>query len=100
MREVALSIKNETVPACDAATFEQTNPVSHDFVTRVAVASVEDAKHAANVISSTFPTWSSATAETRRELLNCTANLLLSRADDVTDLRGITIRGGPQRYPT
>jgi acyl-CoA reductase-like NAD-dependent aldehyde dehydrogenase len=95
MREVALLIRNETVAASNAATFERINPVSHDVVTRAAAASIEDAEHAANVAASAFPAWSSTSPGARRELLNRAANLLLSRAGEFTEL--ITAETGGTR---
>ncbi len=79
MLDAALLIRNESVAASGAATFERVNPITGAIATRAAAASVEDAVHAANVAASAFPDWSGLGPNARRETLNRVADLILAR---------------------
>ncbi|AXS41266.1 aldehyde dehydrogenase [Breoghania sp. L-A4] len=82
MLDAALLIRNESVAASGAATFDRMDPVTRGVATRAAAASVEDAVHAANVAASAFPAWSGIAPGERREMLNRAAQVLLDKTEE------------------
>jgi acyl-CoA reductase-like NAD-dependent aldehyde dehydrogenase len=71
-----LLIDNKPRAAIGAATFDRTQPVSGEFVTRDAPCTVEDALAAADSAQAAFKEWrKSAPSERRRILLNAADTL-------------------------
>jgi vanillin dehydrogenase len=80
-----------SIQAPDAASpaqrfLERVNPVSGEVVTRVAVCSVEDARHAANLAAAAFPGWSTTAPAERRSILMRAAGLIRDRREEFARL--------------
>ena len=57
MSILGLKINNAEVEASDGRHFERMNPISGEVASKVAAASVEDARQAANAAAKAFPAW-------------------------------------------
>ena len=69
-----------------AKTFERRDPITGDVVTNAHAATVEEAIAIADRAAAAFPAWSAIGPSDRRAMLNKAADILLSRADDFTEL--------------
>jgi acyl-CoA reductase-like NAD-dependent aldehyde dehydrogenase len=81
---VSLLIGGKALDGSTRQTFERRSPVSGDVVSVVAAATVEDANAAANAAASAFPAWSGTSPAFRRQLLCRAADVLASRAADIS----------------
>ncbi len=82
MNMLGLKINNAEVAASDGRTFERLNPISGEVAARVAAASVEDARAAANAAAKAFPAWAAMGPGARRKLLLAAADRLQEKAPD------------------
>ncbi|NGN41149.1 aldehyde dehydrogenase [Mesorhizobium sp. CGMCC 1.15528] len=82
MEVLGLSIGNEDQDASDGRTFERANPISGEVATRVAAATVEDARRAANRAAKAFPAWSATGPGARRKILLAAADKLQAKAPE------------------
>ncbi len=82
MNMLGLKINNAEVAASDGRTFERLNPISGEVAARVAAASVEDARAAANAAAKAFPAWAAMGPGPRRKLLLAAADRLQEKAPD------------------
>jgi acyl-CoA reductase-like NAD-dependent aldehyde dehydrogenase len=85
MFEVPLLIGGRDVPAAGGATFERLDPVTGQVASRAAAASAADANAAAEAAGAAFGAWSETGPSERRAALLRAADLLQSRAADITE---------------
>lgn len=78
MYDAKLLINAKDVDASGAAVFERRSPISDTVVTIASAASVEDARHAANVAAAAFPIWSETGPAMRRDILLKAADALVA----------------------
>ncbi len=82
MSILGLKINNNEVEASDGRFFERMNPISGEVASKVAAASVDDARQAANVAAKAFPAWSATGPGQRRKLLLAAADRLQDKAPE------------------
>jgi acyl-CoA reductase-like NAD-dependent aldehyde dehydrogenase len=68
------------------ATFELCSPLTGDVVTRAHAATIADAQAAADAAQRAFAAWSATGPNARRAVLNRAADLLASKAEDLTQM--------------
>ena len=69
--------------ASGGGTFERSDPLSGDTVTRAAAAGRDDARKAVDAAAAAFPAWAGTPAGERRKLLNAAADTLMEAAPDI-----------------
>ncbi len=79
MNEVALLINGVSLPAEDGRVFQRVDPVKRSIATQAARASVSDVNRAVDSAATASRSWAAAGPGRRRKLLQCAADLLLSR---------------------
>ncbi|SIQ71447.1 Acyl-CoA reductase [Rhizobium sp. RU35A] len=85
MTVLGFKINNAEVEAIDGRSFQRLNPISGEVATKVAAASVEDARAAANAAAAAFPAWAATNPATRRKVLMAAADSLQAKAPDFVD---------------
>jgi acyl-CoA reductase-like NAD-dependent aldehyde dehydrogenase len=83
LEQQRLLIGGEWVEASGGGTFERSDPLTGDTVTRAAAAGREDARRAVDAAAAAFPTWAATPAGERRKLLNAAADTLMGAAPDI-----------------
>jgi benzaldehyde dehydrogenase (NAD) len=83
LEQQRLLIGGEWVEASGGGTFERSDPLTGDTVTRAAAASRDDARKAVDAAAAAFPAWSQTPAGERRKLLNQAADTLMEAAPDI-----------------
>jgi vanillin dehydrogenase len=83
LEQQRLLIGGEWVEASGGGTFERSDPLSGDTVTRAAAAGRDDARKAVDAAAAAFPAWSQTPAGERRTLLNAAADTLMEAAPDI-----------------
>jgi acyl-CoA reductase-like NAD-dependent aldehyde dehydrogenase len=79
MNEVALLINGQSLPAQSDRTFQRIDPVKRCAVTQAAAATVSDVNRAVESAAAASKSWAAVGPGRRRELLQCAADILLSR---------------------
>jgi acyl-CoA reductase-like NAD-dependent aldehyde dehydrogenase len=83
LEQQRLLIGGEWVEASRGSTFERSDPLTGDTVTRAAAAGREDARNAVAAAAAAFPAWAATPAGERRTLLNQAADSLMEAAPDI-----------------
>ena len=83
LEQQRLLIGGEWVEASRGSTFERSDPLTGDTVTRAAAAGREDARNAVAAAAAAFPAWAGTPAGERRRLLNTAADMLMEAAPDI-----------------
>ena len=83
LEQQRLLIGGEWVEASGRGTFERSDPLTGDAVTRAAAAGRDDARKAVDAAAAAFPAWSQTPAGERRKLLNAAADTLMDAAPDI-----------------
>jgi acyl-CoA reductase-like NAD-dependent aldehyde dehydrogenase len=83
LEQQRLLIGGEWVEASGGGTFERSDPLTGDTVTRAAAAGRDDARRAVDAAAQAFPAWSRTPAGERRKLLNQAADTLMDAAPDI-----------------
>ena len=83
LEQQRLLIGGEWVEASGGGTFERSDPLTGDTVTRAAAAGREDARRAVDAAAAAFPGWAATPAGERRTLLNAAADTLMEAAPDI-----------------
>jgi acyl-CoA reductase-like NAD-dependent aldehyde dehydrogenase len=78
-----LHIGGAWVPASGGHTFDKTNPYTGEVIARVAAASVDDARRAADAAAAAFPAWAALKPGARRALFLKAAEVLEAARDEV-----------------
>lgn len=81
----SMIVGGQDTAAADGRTFERRDPVTGEVASTAAAASAEDARAAAKVAGEAFAAWAATTPETRRTLLLKAADVLDSRAGQITE---------------
>lgn len=82
MYTVNSMINNNDLPASSGKTFNITNPVNGDLVTRAAASNAADAIKAADAAAAAFPAWSAMGPNARRALLSKAADILETKGEE------------------
>ncbi|HWU62609.1 MAG TPA: aldehyde dehydrogenase [Ensifer sp.] len=85
MFDAKLLINAQDVDATGLAVFERRSPISDQVVTIASAATVEDARHAANVAAAAFPAWSQMGPAYRRDVLVKAADKLVEMQPAFTE---------------
>jgi benzaldehyde dehydrogenase (NAD) len=80
LEQQRLLIGGKWVEASGGGTFERSDPLSGDTVTRAAAAGRDDARKAVDAAAAAFPAWAGTPAGERRRLLNAAADTLMEAA--------------------
>ena len=83
LEQQRLLIGGEWVEASGGGTFERSDPLTGDTVTRAAAAGRDDARSAVDAAAAAFPAWAATPAGERRKLLNAAADTLMEAAPDI-----------------
>ena len=83
LEQQRLLIGGEWVEASGGGTFERSDPLTGDTVTRAAAAGRDDARRAVDAAAAAFPAWAATPAGERRTLLNAAADTLMEAAPDI-----------------
>ena len=83
LEQQRLLIGGEWMEASGGGTFERSDPLTGDTVTRAAAAGREDARRAVDAAAAAFPAWAATPAGERRALLNAAADKLMEAAPDI-----------------
>ena len=83
MTTLGLKINHAEVAASDGRTFERLNPISGEVASRVAAASLDDARSAANAAAKAFPSWAAMGPGPRRKLLLAAADRLQEKGPEI-----------------
>src|SRR3954469_1225741 len=83
LEQQRLLIGGEWVEASGGGTFERSDPLTGDTVTRAAAAGRDDARRAVAAAAAAFPAWAGTSAGERRKLLNAAADTLMEAASDI-----------------
>jgi vanillin dehydrogenase len=83
LEQQRLLIGGEWVEASGGGTFERSDPLTGDTVTRAAAAGRDDARRAVDAAAAAFPAWAGTPAAERRKLLNAAADTLMEAAPDI-----------------
>jgi acyl-CoA reductase-like NAD-dependent aldehyde dehydrogenase len=83
LEQQRLLIGGEWVEASGGGTFERSDPLTGDTVTRAAAAGRDDARRAVDAAAAAFPAWAATPAGERRTLLNAAADTLMESAPDI-----------------
>jgi vanillin dehydrogenase len=83
LEQQRLLIGGEWVEASGGGTFERSDPLTGDTVTRAAAAGRDDARRAVDAAAAAFPAWAATPAGERRKLLNAAADTLMEAAPDI-----------------
>src|SRR3954447_6451205 len=83
LEQQRLLIGGEWVEASGGGTFERSDPLTGDTVTRAAAAGRDDARRAVDAAAAAFPAWAGTSAGERRKLLNAAADTLMEAAPDI-----------------
>jgi acyl-CoA reductase-like NAD-dependent aldehyde dehydrogenase len=83
LEQQRLLIGGEWVEASGGDTFERSDPLTGDTVTRAAAAGRDDARKAVDAAAAAFPAWAATPAGERRKLLNQAADTLMEAAPDI-----------------
>jgi acyl-CoA reductase-like NAD-dependent aldehyde dehydrogenase len=73
LEQQRLLIGGEWVEASGGGTFERSDPLTGDTVTRAAAAGRANARRAVDAAAAAFPAWAATPAGERRKLLNAAA---------------------------
>lgn len=82
MSILGLKIDNIEMEAADGRYFERMNPITGEVASKVAAASVDEARQAANAAAKAFPAWASTGPGQRRKLLMAAADRLQEKAQE------------------
>lgn len=83
MSETLLYVAGEYRAAGDGRTFDRSNPITGEVVTKAAAATVDDAVSAADAAAAAFPQWSATSAGERRRLLMAASDALLKAGPSI-----------------
>jgi vanillin dehydrogenase len=86
LEQQRLLIGGEWVEASGGGTFERSDPLTGDTVTRAAAAGRDDAHKAIDAAVAAFPAWAQTPAGERGKLLNAAADTLMEAAPDIAGL--------------
>ncbi|QRY70830.1 aldehyde dehydrogenase (plasmid) [Ensifer sp. PDNC004] len=82
MNMLGLKINNAEIEAADGRFFERLNPISGEVASKVAAASIDDARLAVNAAAKAFPAWAATGPRERRKLLLAAADRLQAKAEE------------------